>query len=69
MYARSLRNANQIRTFTIRPAHSRGWEVVDEQDSTIVKSVRYDDWHRVERARARFALEAWFLRQHGWIEG
>lgn len=68
VYARSLRNADQIRTFTIRPARSRGWDVLDEQDSTIVKSIRYDDWHRVERAKARFALEAWLLRERGWVE-
>jgi hypothetical protein len=42
--------------------------VLDEQDAKVVKSVLYDDWHRVERAKAAFALEASLLREAGWIE-
>jgi hypothetical protein len=68
MYARFLRKAAHTRRFVIRKTGSRGWEVRDEKDSRIVKSVLYDDWHRVERARATFALEALQLRASGWIE-
>ena len=45
-----------------------GWQVQDEKDSTIVKSVLYDDWHRVERAKAAFAMEVAMLRESGWTE-
>jgi hypothetical protein len=69
MYARLLRKAAHVRRFTIRDTGTSGWQVLDEQDAKVVKSVLYDDWHRVERARAAFALEAATLREAGWIEG
>ena len=45
-----------------------GWEVREEQDSQIVWSIRYTDWHRVERARMTFAREAATLASAGWKE-
>jgi hypothetical protein len=68
MYARLLRKAAQIRRFTIRNTGTAGWEVLDQQDADVVKSVVYDDWHRVERAKCVFALEAARLREAGWVE-
>ena len=46
------------RRFTITNAGSAGWEVREEQDSQVIRSVRYTDWHRVERARMAFARKA-----------
>ena len=68
MYARLLRKAAHVRRFTIRDTGTSGWQVLDEQDSKVVKSVLYDDWHRVERAKAVFAAEALSLRDAGWTE-
>jgi hypothetical protein len=68
MYARSLRKAAHTRRFTIHDTGSCGWQVLDEQDSKVLRSVLYDDWHRVERAMAAFALEALTLRQTGWVD-
>ena len=68
MYNRLLRKAAHTRRFIIRNTDTSGWEVRDEKDSRIVKSVLYDDWHRVERAKATFALEASLLRESGWVE-
>jgi len=68
MYARRLRKAAHTRRFTIRNTGTSGWQVQDEQDSTIVKSVLYDDWHRVERAIAAFSVEIAMLRESGWVE-
>lgn len=68
MYARFLRKAAHTRRFTVRDTGTSGWEVLDEKDSKVVKSVLYDDWHRVERAKASFALEALTLREAGWQE-
>jgi hypothetical protein len=68
MYNRLLRKAAHTRRFIIRNTDTSGWEVRDEKDSRIVKSVLYDDWHRVERAKAAFAMEASLLRETGWIE-
>ena len=68
MYARIFRKAAQTRRFTISEAGSAGWEVREEQDSEIVRSVRYYDWHRVERALMQFSREAATLRDCGWKE-
>ncbi len=68
MYAKLLRKAAHTRRFIIRSNESSGWQVVDERDSVVVKCTNYDDWHRVERARAQFAVEALMLRESGWVE-
>ena len=68
MYARILRKAARTRRFTITSAALRGWEVRDEQDSRLISTCVYHDWHRVERARLAFAAEAAGLRADGWDE-
>ncbi|HEY3160436.1 MAG TPA: hypothetical protein VGJ78_15835 [Vicinamibacterales bacterium] len=68
MYTRRLQKATHIRKFSIISTSASGWEVRDEQDSRIIRSVRYRDWHRVERARMTFALEAALLEESGWNE-
>jgi hypothetical protein len=68
MYARLLRKAAHTRRFTVRDTGTSGWHVLDEQDSRIVKAAIYDDWHRVERAKAAFNLEASLLQDAGWVE-
>jgi hypothetical protein len=34
----------------------QGWEVRETRDSAIVRTKRYSDWHRVERALLVFEL-------------
>jgi hypothetical protein len=68
MYKRSFRKADQIRRFTIVDGPASGWEVREEQNSRIIRRVHYTDWHRVERARLAFAVEAISLEDAGWIE-
>lgn len=68
MYARVFRKAAQTRRFSISEPTESGWEVREEQNSQLVRSVRYDDWHRVERAIMSFAREAAALRERGWVE-
>ena len=68
MYARNFRRAAQTRSFSITDTGSSGWEVREEQDSLVVRIVRYDDWHRVERALLHFARQAVALREKGWVE-
>ena len=68
MYARIFRKADQTRRFTITTADVSGWEVREEQDSRVIWSVRYTDWHRVERARMVFATQALRLEHAGWKE-
>ena len=68
MYSRRFQKASHIRKFTITSTGASGWEVRDEQDSRVIRWVRYRDWHRVERARMAFALEAALLEESGWDE-
>ena len=63
-----LRHANQLRRFSIREEGTEGWEVVEETEGGVIRRVRYDDWHRVERARASFDVAAEGLRQQGWVK-
>lgn len=67
MYAFStrLRNRDHERRYSILPTDS-GWEVLEEQDSRVVRQICYTDWHRVERARRFFTLEVSHLREQGW---
>jgi hypothetical protein len=68
MYTRLFQKATHTRKFTISAAEESGWEVRDEQDSRVIRWVLYRDWHRVERARRAFALEAATLEERGWSE-
>ena len=64
--ARILRNAAHTRRFTITSTAASGWEVRDEQDSRVLHSALYTDWHRVERAKLRIELQVSDLEQRGW---
>ena len=68
MYARILRKADHTHRFTIVQAGAAGWEVREEEDSRLVRSARYRDWHRVERAQMVFARQAALLEDAGWTE-
>jgi hypothetical protein len=68
MYKRTFRKADQTHRFVITNAHGSGWEVREEQDSQVISRVRYNDWHRVERARMAFATQARNLQSSGWKE-
>ena len=37
-------------------------------DAQVVHCAIYDDWHRVERAKLRFDLEAVDLQNAGWAQ-
>ena len=45
-----------------------GWDVIEEDDSTIVRHVHREDWHMVERDIHRFDLTAFELKRDGWAE-
>ena len=68
MYKRTFRKADQTHRFVITNTGGYGWEVREEQDSRVISSVRYTDWHRVERARMAFADQALTLQLSGWQE-
>jgi hypothetical protein len=43
-----------------------GWEVRLEEDRKLSRQFLYQDWHRVERAKALFEREVSELRAQGW---
>ena len=66
MYEKRLHHDGHVRRFAV--AESGGaWEVREEEDSRLLKRVRYDDWHRVERAMMAIRLEVSTLEDAGWI--
>lgn len=64
-FDKRLRFQDATRRFAILPTES-GWEVREERDSEVVKTVRLQDWHRVERARRTITIELRKLQQRGW---
>ena len=67
MFSKSLRYQEQTRRYSIAQTDA-GWEVREERDSELVKQVRYQDWHRVERAIRTIAIELKDLQRQGWSE-
>ena len=61
-----LQRADHVRQYSIRPARGAGWEVSLEEDRAVTRQVRYDDWHRVERALATLRREVADLTEQGW---
>lgn len=66
MYLKQLHHSGHTRRYQIREANG-SWEIVAEADSQVVRRARYDDWHRVERARLAFAIEISQLEAAGWV--
>ena len=68
MFARALHKDQHKKRFSIVQT-GRFWEVLEEQDSQVVRRRVYDDWHRVERAKRVFTQDVASLCQAGWVEG
>jgi hypothetical protein len=66
MYEKCLRHDGHTRRFAIAE-NGGAWEVRTEEDSQLVRKVRYDDWHRVERALQTIRLEIMTLQDAGWV--
>ena len=67
MYECNLSNDGHTRRFQIKPLPVFGWEVREEEDSRLVSTRVYDDWHRVERARSAFRVAVGSLKRDGWV--
>jgi len=68
MFAKELTQAGHTKRFSVSDAGSAGWEVLEEQDSHVVRRVCYTDWHRVERAVLMLSLQVSELQENGWRE-
>jgi hypothetical protein len=64
-FDKRLKHEGNTRRYSISPTET-GWEVREERDSKVVKKVRYQDWHRVERARRSITIELDDLQRQGW---
>ena len=67
MFQLSLRLADHIRRYSINAVLPFGWEVRLEEDQQVRRRDLYEDWHRVERARASFEREVQELTERGWL--
>jgi hypothetical protein len=68
IFSKKLQSEDHIRSFVVGNADEHGWEVREEEDNRVVKRAWLHDWHRVEHAMMRFALEATQLQRAGWVE-
>ena len=66
MFDLRLRYATHIRHYSITPSEESGWDVRLEEDDTLRRHHRYQDWHRVERALTQFEREVIELTTRGW---
>ncbi len=67
MFERNLTCDGHTRRFVIEPRGADGWVVKEERDAAVVRTKVYDDWHRVERARAAMQAEISGLTAQGWV--
>ena len=68
IFSKRLRSQDHIKEFVVDEVDERGWQVREEEDHRIVRRAWEQDWHRVEKAMMRFALEAMQLQRAGWVE-
>ncbi len=66
MYEKCLHHDGHTRRFAV-DERGGAWEVRTEEDSQLVRKVRYDDWHRVERALLAIRSEISTLLDAGWV--
>jgi hypothetical protein len=45
-----------------------GWEVLEDEDSTVLRRVHREDWHRVETDTRLFEITALTLKRDGWSD-
>jgi hypothetical protein len=69
MFARSLRQADHVRVYSVSTSGASGWEVRLEEDRSVRRVEHYRDWHRVERALALIEREISELTAAGWSLG
>jgi hypothetical protein len=64
---RFLINQGHVHHFIVKH-DATGWDVCEEEDSTVIRQVHHNDWHRVERAVMLFDHAALVLEREGWVE-
>lgn len=68
IFSKRLQSDEHVKSFVVDEADERGWQVREEEDHRIIRRTWLHDWHGVERAMLRFAVEATQLQRAGWVE-
>ncbi len=68
VFEKTLARAGERRSFEIHSGPGIGWEIFERVDQQVTQRQLCSDWHRVERAVARFTREVAELRREGWLE-
>lgn len=68
LLATTLARAGHVRSFDVRPAQPRGWEVSERDGQRDLQRQLYEDWHQVERVLADFQRKIAGLVEQGWCE-
>src|SRR5713101_6579835 len=68
IFDRTLVHGSHVRSFQIRPSTRSGWIASEEADERVILHREYSDWHRVERAVARFRRDVATLHREGWVD-
>jgi hypothetical protein len=63
----SLTYLGHVHRFVVTP-DLEGWDVLEEEDSTVLRRVHRKDWHRVERDTRLFEITAFTLKREGWSD-
>jgi hypothetical protein len=63
MFTTELTKSGHTKRFTITRG-TEGWEVREEHDSKVVRTAKYMDWHRVERAIELFKRQERVVQEH-----
>ena len=66
MFSIALRHEQHTRQYDVSVSQPSGWELTLQEDLERIKSVHFEDWHRVERAVAVVRLEVEDLTARGW---
>ncbi len=65
---RHLHRDTHVHRFAIVSSNQHGWDVIEEEDATVLVQTHREDWHRVERDIQRFEITAFALKRSGWVE-
>lgn len=61
-----VNNAHERRFLVTHDAG--GWEVIEKENSTVLRHLRRERWQRVERDIQQFETTAKELKRSGWVE-
>jgi hypothetical protein len=66
MFNTELSCGGHSRRFVLGHLPLGGWELLIEEDHSVVSRILYTDWHRVERALEAITRRVSELEAHGW---